>query len=591
MAKQTDTLKTMAMWFLVLLAGMVTDLRGLAEISPVRFPSEEALRVHLPEWIPKERGVRAAQNRNRHRYDDSQEYAIKIKDPKPGENRQRCPEFSQMLPCTCKEKGSGLDVTCENVETSQLQKVTSNMKSHTQRNAYQIGYFKVRNSRITKLPDYVFMGLKIVHLMLFDCGLETLMPNSLSSLAGSLKHLVLSNNDLHDVPTMAFRQLRELDHVNLNQNNISIIKDGAFWGLSKVTRLTLYDNKISHIHPDAFDGLTKWTGIPTNAHNESGFCTNEESDPNFDSEMCIENKTKGDLLRLNVGRNSLTEIPSESLVPLKNLNQLDLSFNKINEIKENTFLGLDKLDTLNLDHNKIEVLRNDHFDGMPKVTSLSLDYNKIKEVQEGAFNGLDEQLQFLSLAANKISKVPMLALRPLHQLNTLHLNDNNISRLEENSFEGFGEHLHNLWLQNNHISEIPSGTFEDLTTLEWIKLNNNELTTVRYELIEPILSTLKHIDIYKNPLVCDCEMKWYKKWWMSGYQSVDTDHIKDITCTDVSDGKKHLMKDVNLEHMYCVQDPAVDGPDTVAALSSARVPSSFFRYGLPVVIISYSLRL
>ena len=83
------------------------------------------------------------------------------------------------------------------------------------------------------------------------------MPNSLSSLAGSLKHLVLSNNDLHDVPTMAFRQLRELDHVNLNQNNISIIKDGAFWGLSKVTRLTIYDNKISHIHPDAFDGLTK----------------------------------------------------------------------------------------------------------------------------------------------------------------------------------------------------------------------------------------------------------------------------------------------------------------------------------------------
>ena len=149
-----------------------------------------------------------------------------------------------------------------------------------------------------------------------------------------------------------------------------------------------------------------------------------------------------------------------------------------------------------------------------------------------------------------------------------------------------------------------------MTTLEWIKLNNNMLTTVRYELIEPILSTLKHIDIYsklfcmdydrsnyhefilsENPLVCDCEMKWYKKWWMSGYQSVDTDHIKDITCTDVSDGKKHLMKDVNLEHMYCVQDPAVDGPDTVAALSSARVPSSFFRYGLPVVIISYSLGL
>merc|ERR1712036_46906 len=198
MAHKMDTPRTIIMWFIVLMAGMVTDFRGLAEFSPVRFPSDNALKVHLPEWIPKERGVRAAQNRNRQRYDPSQEYAIKIRDPKPGENRQRCPDFSKMQPCTCKEKGSGLDVTCENVETEQLQKVTKNMLAYDREKKYQIGYFKVRNSRITRLPDYVFMGLKIVHLMLSDCGLETLMPNSLSTLALTLKHLVLSNNKLND---------------------------------------------------------------------------------------------------------------------------------------------------------------------------------------------------------------------------------------------------------------------------------------------------------------------------------------------------------------------------------------------------------
>jgi len=526
-----DTLKSMLLWFIFLLAGMLTDLQILADLSPVKFPSDEALKIHLPEWVPKERGVRAAQNRHRQRYrdrDDSQEYAIKIKDPKPGENLQRCPAYNEMKPCVCKEKGSGLDVTCEGVETNKLAMVTKNMKSHTQKNSYQIGYFKVRNSRIHLLPDYIFMGLKIVHLMLFDCGLKSLMPNSLSSLAGSLKHLVLSNNDLNEVPTKALRQLRELDHVNLNQNNISVIKDGAFWGLSKVTRLTLYDNKISTIHPDAFDGLTK------------------------------------DLLRLNVGRNSLSEVPSEALRPLKNLNQLDLSFNKIKDIKENTFLGLDKLDTLNLNHNKIEVLFNGHFEGMSKVTSLSLDYNKINEIQENAFEGLDEQLQSLSLAQNKISFIPTLALSSLHQLNTLHMNDNNISRLQDDSFEGFGEHLHHLWLQNNRISDIPPGAFEHLTSLEWVKLNNNELKTLKYELIEPVLSTLKHIDIYKNPLECDCEMKWYKKWWLGEWQAVDTDHIKDITCRDPTDNKEHLMKDVDLEHMYCLVEKEEEEPDDVS---------------------------
>ena len=92
----------------------------------------------------------------------------------------------------------------------------------------QIGFFKVRSSQLRTLPDYIFMGLKIVHLMLFDCGefiflsqnfifftpqfcvpgLHTLMPNSLSALAGSLKHLVLSNNLLEEVPSFALRQLR-----------------------------------------------------------------------------------------------------------------------------------------------------------------------------------------------------------------------------------------------------------------------------------------------------------------------------------------------------------------------------------------------
>jgi Leucine-rich repeat (LRR) protein len=58
------------------------------------------------------------------------------------------------------------------------------------------------------------------------------MPNSISSLAGSLKHLVLSNNHLLEVPKMALRQLRELDHLNLNENNISTIRcDNGLYGI------------------------------------------------------------------------------------------------------------------------------------------------------------------------------------------------------------------------------------------------------------------------------------------------------------------------------------------------------------------------
>ena len=138
----------------------------------------------------------------------------------------------------------------------------------------RIGYYKIRDSSLHRLPDYVFMGLTIVHLMIYNSSkvslsasaglahlnslcsdLQTLMPNSLP--LSKLKHLVLSNNELEDVPTVALRHLRELDHLNLGQNNITVLHDGAFTGLNRVSRLSLYDNKIHKIYPDAFDGLTK----------------------------------------------------------------------------------------------------------------------------------------------------------------------------------------------------------------------------------------------------------------------------------------------------------------------------------------------
>lgn len=115
------------------------------------------------------------------------------------------------------------------------------------------------------------MGLSIVHLMIYNSSKDFMTDNlelkfditdlralSTNSLPHSkLKHLVLSNNELTEVPTDALRHLRELDHLNLGQNNISVLHDGAFSGLSKLTMLTMYDNKIHRIHKDAFDGLTK----------------------------------------------------------------------------------------------------------------------------------------------------------------------------------------------------------------------------------------------------------------------------------------------------------------------------------------------
>ena len=63
----------------------------------------------------------------------------------------------------------------------------------------------------------------------------------------------------------------------------------------------------------------------------------------------------------------------------------------------------------------------------------------------------------------------------------------------------------NFLLSYFSISRIPSSTFDDLHSLEWLKLYNNELTTLHYELMEPVLDTLKHIDIHSKFRQIDIE--------------------------------------------------------------------------------------
>ena len=47
-----------------------------------------------------------------------------------------------------------------------------------------------------------------------------------------------------------------------------------------------------------------------------------------------------DLLRLSLVRNHLTEVPSDALIILKNLNQLDLTDNKISSLHRGVFEGI-----------------------------------------------------------------------------------------------------------------------------------------------------------------------------------------------------------------------------------------------------------
>ena len=61
------------------------------------------------------------------------------------ETLDKCPEFQLMSPCQCRERSSGLDITCENVETAQLRVVTENMKEYKEQQDFTVRVSALRS--------------------------------------------------------------------------------------------------------------------------------------------------------------------------------------------------------------------------------------------------------------------------------------------------------------------------------------------------------------------------------------------------------------------------------------------------------------
>ena len=54
-----------------------------------------------------------------------------------------------------------------------------------------------------------------------------------------------------------------------------------------------------------------------------------------------------------------------------------------------------------------------------------------------------------------------------------------------------------------------------------------------------------------NPLICDCELRWYRQWIDEEWNEIEDEWLKDTFCKDPTDDKNHLIKEVDLKHMYC----------------------------------------
>uniref|UniRef100_A0A6Q2ZL45 LRRCT domain-containing protein n=1 Tax=Esox lucius TaxID=8010 RepID=A0A6Q2ZL45_ESOLU len=181
--------------------------------------------------------------------------------------------------------------------------------------------------------------------------------------------------------------------------------------------------------------------------------------------------------KLNLQRNSLRRLYSNSFLHQGNAVAINLGNNALQDIRAGAFHGLGTLRRLYLHENKLEVFRNDTFSGLEALEYLQADYNVIKRIDSGA-------------------------LRNLHKLRVLILNDNLIPALPPHLFRS--------------------------VSLTHLDLRGNRLKSLAYAgTLEYVGRSLMELQLEENPWICGCEAVQLQTWLGHiPYTAV----VGDITC-------------------------------------------------------------
>ena len=133
---------------------------------------------------------------------------------------------------------------------------------------------------------------------------------------------------------------------------------------------------------------------------------------------------------------------------------IDISQNNI-EIIERNQLGrmFPKLSALDLSRNKIKYLPSDSFTKLAELHNLNLENNLIAHIEETVFDKLDK-LHNLNLGYNHITILNLRWFKELHLLNTVSLAHNKIKRVVDWK-EWWPKSLKYVHLNNNSIPVVP----------------------------------------------------------------------------------------------------------------------------------------
>uniref|UniRef100_A0A6P4F319 Insulin-like growth factor-binding protein complex acid labile subunit n=1 Tax=Drosophila rhopaloa TaxID=1041015 RepID=A0A6P4F319_DRORH len=327
------------------------------------------------------------------------------------------------------------------------------------------------NCTFTNFPLRLFYTLEVSELDMRRCGIRYIYWENFSIGAEKLVVLLLTDNQIDEVPAKTFRGAGNLQFLFLNRNNLSKLDKDAFVDLKELQYLDLKENRLVELPKDVFSDLKS-------------------------------------LRYLGLDDNQLTTIESDLFAHKPGLLSVSIQNNRLREVGEYAFPRAHRMQYVDLSHNpQLVVLllninatnltvRNCSLDRVNlygSVTNVDLSDNRVREL----YFADSEALEHLVLRNNSLMQLASLSRVP--RLRHLDVADNpHLGRLPH----GWQTpHLEMLVLRNTGQVELPLEALQGMPNLQKLDISANNITDIDISSFTT-LSQLTHFFIHANNWNC-----------------------------------------------------------------------------------------
>ncbi|XP_061928266.1 toll-like receptor 7 isoform X3 [Apis cerana] len=274
-----------------------------------------------------------------------------------------------------------------------------------------------------------------------------------------LNKLILSKNNIIDLPKNFFKKLKCLKNLDLSENNIEKIYTTMFIDLNNLEDLNLSKNVLKTFDNSLLEILPTMMSLNLSYNHINS----------------IEHTMNQTILKINVldlSHNNISSLPKKFSELLINLQYLDLSFNRIQSLQDCNLIHLNSLKVLYVNNNFLITL---NMQILPKtLVKLYVGYNQIMEI-----NNLNH-IEVLSIEHNKISQ--LYSNLTVNSLQYMNISGNILSSFPNILFKN----LKILDVSNNKFTYIPEViSIKNFPLLHQLKVNKNPIQNLT------ILSDLK----------------------------------------------------------------------------------------------------